>query len=288
MTTPSRATWGDPDAAGYYGDHVVTIDFMGHRIPWHRWAVVPLKSVEQALAEAGVSYRFRDVQTYSNRTKKGSSTKSYHAWPLALDINPAQNPYSSGGPLITDIPSEVVAAFEARKFTWGGRWHHPVDAMHFQYDGPPVKQDAVDETDTPLTQDMQSDQVGEAQRLLVGYGYELVADGSFGPKTTAAVRSFQASLGLEADGNVGAETWRALRAGNPGRVLALRDPHLRGPDVRWVQQVLVAAGATIEADGFFGHVTDPAVRQFQAANGLEADGVVGRQTWRALRRWSRA
>jgi peptidoglycan hydrolase-like protein with peptidoglycan-binding domain len=58
--------------------------------------------------------------------------------------------------------------------------------------------------------------------------------------------------------------------------------------VRWVQGVLVAAGATIEADGFFGHATDPAVRQFQAANGLDPDGVVGRQTWRALRRRSSA
>lgn len=286
MATPKRSTWGDPDAPEYYRDNVVIIDFMGHRVPWHTWAVTPLEAVERALREAEVSYRFRDVQTYSNRNKKNSRTKSYHAWPLALDINPAQNPYKSRGPLITDIPAEVVAAFEAREFTWGGRWHRPVDAMHFQYDGPPVKPGTVEETGTPLTQGMEGGEVTAAQRLLTGYGYDLVIDGDFGPKTAAAVRSFQASLGLEADGAVSAATWRALRAGDPGRVLALREPHLRGPDVRWVQQVLVAAGAVLDTDGSFGHATDNAVRWFQQANGLEADGVVGARTWRALRRRS--
>jgi hypothetical protein len=286
MATPKYSTWGDPDAPGYYRDNVVLVDFMGRRIPWHRWAVAPLKAVEQALGEAGVSYRFRDVQTHSNRTKKYSRTKSYHAWPLALDINPAQNPCNWGGPLITDIPADVVAAFETRGFTWGGRWRHPVDAMHFQYDGPPVKRDAGDVAGPVLTQGMRGHEVGQAQKLLVGYGYDLVVDEDFGPKTAAAARSFQASLGLEADAAVGPSTWLALRAGDPGRTLALRQPHLRGHDVRWVQEVLVAAGAALEADGYFGHVTDAAVRQFQEANGLEPDGIVGPRTWRALRRRS--
>jgi hypothetical protein len=49
----------------------------------------------------------------------------------------------------------------------------------------------------------------------------------------------------------------------------------QGEDVAELQRRLNAAGAYLYVDGDFGSVTDQAVREFQAANQLEADGIVG-------------
>lgn len=48
------------------------------------------------------------------------------------------------------------------------------------------------------------------QQRLNGAGAGLLADGSFGPRTAAAVMNFQRIARLDADGVVGAKTWAAL------------------------------------------------------------------------------
>lgn len=58
-------------------------------------------------------------------------------------------------------------------------------------------------------------QVEALQRQLAQAGYAVAIDGDFGPGTEVAVRSFQASLGLVADGIVGPATWAALDAAVP-------------------------------------------------------------------------
>jgi murein L,D-transpeptidase YcbB/YkuD len=45
-----------------------------------------------------------------------------------------------------------------------------------------------------------------------GFPYSLDIDGQFGPKTNAAVLSFQRGEGLQVDGEVGPYTWTALGA----------------------------------------------------------------------------
>jgi hypothetical protein len=73
----------------------------------------------------------------------------------------------------------------------------------------------------------------------------------------------------------------AHAAAAPGdQVLHLLD---RGPAVTKLQQLLKEAGCDVQPDGIFGPQTEAVVRQFQSSHGLAADGIVGSQTWAALR-----
>jgi peptidoglycan hydrolase-like protein with peptidoglycan-binding domain len=56
----------------------------------------------------------------------------------------------------------------------------------------------------------------------------------------------------------------------------------RGDSVANLQQALVDLGYDISVDGIFGEDTESAVVDFQSNNDLDADGVVGPNTWRAL------
>ena len=61
--------------------------------------------------------------------------------------------------------------------------------------------------------------VEDLQSKLIALGYDLGnsgADGKFGAKTETAVKAFQKSKGLTADGVVGPKTWEALDAATPG------------------------------------------------------------------------
>ena len=107
----------------------------------------------------------------------------------------------------------------------------------------------------------------------------------------AAVRSFQRSASLEADGVAGTETIRMLQL-DPSQVTPPPPPSpvelgsrtlrfgMEGADVAELIRLLVAGGhlsGTTTGSRFTAQV-DAAVKSFQRARGVEGDGVVGPET----------
>jgi len=66
------------------------------------------------------------------------------------------------------------------------------------------------------------------------------------------------------------------------RLLRFALPMMTGEDVAALQRALKKAGFSMDADGIFGRNTEAAVRRFQQKKGLTVDGVVGRATRAAL------
>jgi N-acetylmuramoyl-L-alanine amidase len=111
-------------------------------------------------------------------------------------------------------------------------------------------------------------------------------DGVFRRGTELAVKGFQQSLGLLADGLVGSVTWREIvEAGyRPGgRLLYLRQPPFRGADVVELQRMLNDLGFDPGAvNGLFDTRTARAVRDFQKNAGLQDDGVIDAGVFKVL------
>ena len=131
----------------------------------------------------------------------------------------------------------------------------------------------------------QNHPVKTLQYLLRARGHTVTVDGSFGPKTDAAVRAFQQQKGLAVDGIVGPNTWSAL-------IITVKKGS-QGDAVRGVQEEFQFRnlsgdpGTGLAVDGIFGPKTDAAVRDFQNAlhqdiPSVTVDGIVGPVTWRAL------
>jgi peptidoglycan hydrolase-like protein with peptidoglycan-binding domain len=112
------------------------------------------------------------------------------------------------------------------------------------------------------------------QYLLRLNGADIEVDGDFGEQTDQAVHAFQQKNDLTVDGLVGPETWGAL-------FVAVQKGD-QGDAVSAVQTLLNMQGQDVEIDGDFGDQTEGAVKAFQKAKRLTANGIVGPQTWAAL------
>ncbi|GAB3745183.1 hypothetical protein GCM10027598_81320 [Amycolatopsis oliviviridis] len=127
------------------------------------------------------------------------------------------------------------------------------------------------------------DLVKTAQCLLTSAGFPTGANGptgTFDDTTSSATKQFQTSRGLPSLGKVDSHTWTALLA--RGTTPQVQDG-ASGDAVLRLQRALNAAlDAGLELDGRFGANTTAAVKRYQGAHGLSADGIVGPNTWAAL------
>jgi hypothetical protein len=89
---------------------------------------------------------------YACRATRGSTTWSAHAYGLAVDVNPFDNPYSKGDVVLPELASAyldrewrrpgmifpggvVVRAFARIGWTWGGTFQSVTDLQHFSANG---------------------------------------------------------------------------------------------------------------------------------------------------------
>ena len=128
-----------------------------------------------------------------------------------------------------------------------------------------------------------SDVVLACQTRLKELGYlTTTPDGAYGDDTAAAVKQFQARNDLVVDGYLGPSTRVALNSAEAqANGLMLGE---QGETVTRIQQLLNKYGYLSSANvtGYYGEVTEKAVKSFQSNNGLTADGSVGRQTMNKL------
>ena len=123
------------------------------------------------------------------------------------------------------------------------------------------------------------------QQKLKTWGYYTgIVDGIYGTKTTAAIKKFQSANGLTADGIAGTKTLEKMGI-TIGLTVSAATITSSGTsaDIKILQQRLKDLGYyTSSVDGIYGSGTTAAIKKFQSANGLTADGIAGPKTLNQL------
>jgi hypothetical protein len=136
--------------------NLVNISFLGKRVQVHKVLAGRLAKVEARIAEAaktdpevrGWINEIGSVTSWNWRNIKGAAGRSFHAYAVALDIQPKNykglHTYWRWSAVFEDKwynvpysrrwhpPDSVIMAFEAYGFCWGGKWAL-FDTMHFEY-----------------------------------------------------------------------------------------------------------------------------------------------------------
>ncbi len=138
--------------------------------------------------------------------------------------------------------------------------------------------------DTTTWEKMRED-IRPLQIALANRGYEVgYIDGIATERVYNAVLQFQKDNDLTADGMIGSATKLLLLGGTDGSGTVSSTLKLgsNGSLTRYLQRLLKALGYSVPVDGIFAQSTKEAAVAFQAANGLESDGIVGGGTWAKL------
>ncbi|WP_457112676.1 M15 family metallopeptidase [Marmoricola sp. URHA0025 HA25] len=122
-------------------------DLYDARFPIEEMRITP--KAEQTAPPTGDG---NDTSAFNCRAVRGATTYSQHAYGLAVDVNPFQNPYLKGDLVLPELASAyrdrgrvrpgmilpggpVVRAFTAVGWGWGGSWHSLKDLQHFSANG---------------------------------------------------------------------------------------------------------------------------------------------------------
>ena len=117
-----------------------------------RFQIRRIHRVDDYGANDDRSMAANNTSAFNCRRVAGSSSWSMHAYGTAIDVNPMQNPYVSGGtysppgseqwanradvvPGMAVAGNPLVGAFDYIGWKWGGRWTSKKDYQHFSING---------------------------------------------------------------------------------------------------------------------------------------------------------
>jgi hypothetical protein len=117
-----------------------------------RFPIRRMELVERYGSDDDRSMAADNTSAFNCRLVEGSTSWSAHAYGLAIDINPLENPYLHAGQVsppagrayldrrrwrtgMIHAGDRVVRAFAAVGWSWGGAWHSPIDYQHFSATG---------------------------------------------------------------------------------------------------------------------------------------------------------
>ena len=117
-----------------------------------RFPIEEMRITTKAEQKAHPTGDGNDTGAFNCRVLPGTTTYSQHAYGLAIDVDPFQNPYSKGDVVVPELASAyldrsrvrpgmilaggpVVAAFTRIGWGWGGTWHSLKDLQHFSANG---------------------------------------------------------------------------------------------------------------------------------------------------------
>lgn len=134
---------GDIDVLDILAPHITAIfkTIFTQNFPIYSMAVMEKFSFDDAMSMAA-----NNTSGYNPRCIQGTDTVSMHAYGLAIDVNPRENPYIVDGVVYPEDGSSyldrassvpgmiepIVPIFKDYGFMWGGDWATPTDYHHFQ------------------------------------------------------------------------------------------------------------------------------------------------------------